>query len=191
MWEIEREKEYEYVFNDAETCWDHFSSDREVSKCFDHTEYKRSFPWICHEHLMVEPSPQNQLWGYMGIIIPNRKQQMFQTTKKFLAPFELVSLNPHDNAFWGHLPSEPAQLNWCHDLPVGSMFLGDSMLLAMSHVAEGVTWCHLSQIVSKERMWIRVSSPWLPDFHIQNSHPGFHPGIDPSSTHSRALIPTV
>ena len=141
--------------------------------------------------LVVEPSPQNQLWGYMGIIIPNRKQQMFQTTKKFLAPFELVSLDPQDYAFGGHLPSEPAQLNWCHDLPVGSMFLGDSMLLAMSHVAEGVTWCHLSQIVSKERMWIRVSSPWLPDFHIQNSHPGFHPGFDPSSTHSRALIPTV
>ena len=191
MWEIERER----VWICVQWCWNmlrpFFKWQGSVKMFRPHRIRVRSFPWICHEHLIGGGAPQNQLWGYMGIIIPNRKQQMFQTTKKFLAPFELVSLDPHDNAFWGHLPSEPAQLNWCHDLPVGSMFLGDSMLLAMSHVAEGVTWCHLSQIVSKERMWIRVSSPWLPDFHIQNSHPGFHPGIDPSSTHSRALIPTV
>ena len=56
MWEIERNREKErekqkkidsmpaHVFNDAETCWDRFSSDREGSKCFGHTEYKRSFP---------------------------------------------------------------------------------------------------------------------------------------------------
>ena len=76
------------------------------------------------------------------------------------------------------------------------MSLGVACRSRVSHGAKvkifWVTSCCLNLWEQgRDGMWIWVRSTWLPDFQSQNRHPGFHPDIDPSSTHSRALIPTL
>ena len=101
MWEIEREREYEYVFNDAETCWDHFSSDREVSKCFDHTEYKRSFPWICHEHLIGGGAiPSKSVMGIYGDHHPKQETTNVPNYQEISCPIWIGQPWPTGLCLW-------------------------------------------------------------------------------------------
>ena len=173
MWEIERERARVWIC--VQWCWNmlrpFFKRQGSVKMFRPHRiqeefslDLPRASDWWWSHPLKIS---YGDIWGSSSQTGNNKCSKL---PRNFLPHLNWSALTHRTMPLEAICHLSTAQLNWCHDLPVGSMFLGDSMLLAMSHdVAEGVTWCHLSQIVSKERMWIRVSSPWLPDFHIQNN----------------------
>ena len=105
------------------------------------------------------------------------------------------------HVFWGFHVARILDITWCRSrrvenmVPLSRSEKDEFLLLETSSDWFGTNEATLPHILRARQGYLYESAhpgPLIVIIRIyQNRHPGFHPGIDPSSSHSRALIPPV